>query len=398
MSTGPSPDTTGHRLGQVVLAYLALIVAVVTLSPFRFALPPSAVALGWNAFDVVMNVVIFVPFGFIHRISRPQQRGASWLGALGYGAALSGLIEVAQTFLPGRFPSPVDLVTNTAGAGLGSWLGGLTRERVDAVGAVRTSAVELPLMGLVYLLAPLAWLVGLGSRDGIRSWLVLTLVASGGWIIASVLTSFAHAARSRVLVATGVWLAVALAPGFLGAPARAVVAAALGLATAWIRTVAPTRFTHEVSPAGAPRRFEAATLRMVLPLFFVHLVASSLTPPARPGARWVGMWALLPAGGSLGNDVIYRALEHIAAFSLIGYAIAEYQGRARDRFATVLPLVVGSAALTSAALELARGWNAAYRASALMFALTLVGAGFGTWLYTLQLAHVRALLRSGAAP
>jgi hypothetical protein len=40
---------------------------------------------------------------------------------------------------------------------------------------------------------------------------------------------------------------------------------------------------------------------------------------------------------------------------------------------------------------MARGWHPAYGASAAMFALTLLGAGLGSWLYVLQLAHVRAL-------
>jgi hypothetical protein len=343
-----------------------------------------------------MNVVLFVTLGFIHRISRPKRPGRWWLGALGYGAALSGLIEAAQMFLPGRYVSPLDLVTNTLGAGLGSWLGGLTRKRVDTLAAVRAGAVDLPLMGLVYLLAPLAWLVGLGGGRGLRPWLVLPLVVSGGWIVGSVLTSFGHTSRSRVMLATLGWLAVALAPGFLRSLDLAAAAAVLGMVTAWIRTVAPIRLTHEVSPAGTPRRFEAATLRVVLPLFLVHLLWSSLLPIARPGARWIGMWALLPPGGSLGNAVIFRALEHIAAFSVIGYALAEYHGRARDHLAAVLPLVLGWAAGTSAMLELARGWHRLYGASASMFALTLMGAGFGTWLYTLQLAHVRALVGSGA--
>ena len=83
------------------------------------------------------------------------------------GMGLSALIEGAQFFAPGRFPSLADLATNTAGAGIGAWLAARAPGRVDAVRAVRAFGVDLPLMGLVYILVPLLWLVGLGS-EGVR--------------------------------------------------------------------------------------------------------------------------------------------------------------------------------------------------------------------------------------
>ena len=129
----------------------------------------------------------------------------------------------------------------------------------------------------------------------------------------------------------------------------------------------------------------------MLPLFIACLVVSSLTPPAAPGGGWSGTLALLPEEQAPTTGVIFRALEHVAAFTLIGYAIAEYQGRSRDRFRTIAPSVLAWVAVSSAVLELARGWHPAHGASATMFALTMLGGGFGGWLYLLQLAHVRAL-------
>ncbi|MSR20340.1 MAG: VanZ family protein [Gemmatimonadetes bacterium] len=384
-------DLTGQRLGRAILGYLAMAVAVVTLSPFRFSLEPvNRLTEVWGTFDLVMNVVMFVPIGFIHQLSRPHGKPA-WRSALVLGAALSGLIEAAQFFTPGRYPSLFDLVTNTAGAGLGAWIAGLALGRADAARTVRAFAVELPLMGLVYLLAPLLWLVGLGSEGDTRAWIILPLTAAAGWIIGAVFTGFDRAPRSRILLATAAWLVVALVPGAFRSLGLTSAAAAMGLGAAWIRSVAPARFTHETHRDGAPRRFESSTLRLVLPLFIAYLVVSSLTPPAIPDGRWSGTLALLPAEQSASNGAIFRALEHIAAFTLIGYAIAEYHGRSRDRFRTVAPAVLAWAALSTAALELARGWHPEYRASATMFALTLLGAGLGGWLYILQLAHVRAL-------
>jgi VanZ family protein len=395
MTAADRSSTTGRRLGHAVLAYLAVIVAVVTLSPFRFVLPPvNALVTSWLAFDVVMNVVMFVPLGFIHRLARPRATGAVWVGAMLWGAALSGLVEAAQFFTPGRFPAVSDLITNTAGAGIGAWLGGVALARADAATTVRTFAVELPLMGLVYLLAPLPWLIGLDSGIDSRAWVLIPLAASAGWIIGSVFTSFDHARLSRVLVATAAWLFVALGPSALQSIEVVGLAAAAGLGIAWVRTLAPMRLTHESTVGGPPRRFEASTLRVVFPLLGLYSVASSLAPFSEMGAGWSSTWALLPDGTPLANDLIFAAIERISAFTVLGYAIAEYHGRSRTGFMSLLPAVLGWAALASAALEIARGFHAAHGASGTMFVLTVLGAGLGGWVYTLQLAHVRAVARA----
>jgi VanZ family protein len=391
MEANSPSDLTGQRLGRAVLGYLAMAVAVVTLTPFRFSPEPAnRLTEVWGTFDVVMNVVMFVPIGFIHQLSRPRAK-AAWRSALILGAALSALIESAQFFTPGRYPSLFDFATNTAGSGLGAWIAALALRRADAARAVRTLGVQLPLMGLVYLMAPLLWLVGLGNEGDTRAWLTLPLAAAAGWIIGAVFASFDRAPRSRILLATAAWLVVALVPGALRSPGLALAAGTIGLATAWIRTVAPLRFTHEAHRERAPRRFEASTLKLVLPLFITYLVASALGPPALPAGEWSGTLALLPPQQAPTTDVIFRVLEHVAAFTLIGYAIAEYRGRSRDRFRTVAPSVFAWTTATSAGLELARGWHPEYAASATMFTLTLLGAGLGGWLYLLQLAHVRAL-------
>jgi len=397
MSSTISPDVTGRRLGHAVLAYLTVVVAVVTLTPFRFVLPAvNTLGTQWIPFDVVMNVVMFVPLGFIYRLSRPRATGAVWVGAFFAGAALSASVEAAQFFTPDRYPSVNDLVTNSGGAVVGAWLGGIALQRADAAATVRAFAVELPLMGLVYLLAPLPWLIGLGDRVGARAWVLVPLAASAGWIIGSVFTSFERARASRVLIATTAWLFVALGPSALRSAEVAALAAAAGLGVAWMRTVAPSGLTHEAGPDRPPRRFEASTLRVVFPLLVLYLLMSSLAPLAGLGGPWRGTWALLPEGASLGNDAIFAAIERVSAFTVLGYAVAEYHGRSRSSFTRLLPLVLSWAAVGSALLELARGYHPSHGASATLFALTVLGAGLGGWVYTLQLAHVRAVARREA--
>jgi len=341
-----------------------------------------------------MNVVLFVPLGFVYALSRARARSGAevpWLGALAVGAVLSGMVEVAQLFAPSRFPSIFDLAANTGGAGVGAWLAGRAvasaRARGDAAHAVRALAVDLPLMGLTYLMAPLVWLVAVGAGDSQRLWITAPLAAAATWAIAAVFTSFAEVPRSRMLIAAGAWLAVALLPSAVQRPGSTVAIASIALAIAWVRTIAPSSLTHEASEGRASRRFEAATLRVVFPLFTLYLLLSAVTPLDSAWDSWSGELGLVPRS----RDDIYRALEQIAAFALLGYAVAESQGRARDGLHRLLPTVLVWTAPASAALQGVRGWHPEHGASGLLLALTILGATGGGWIYALQLEHVRAL-------
>jgi glycopeptide antibiotics resistance protein len=389
-----SSDVTGRRLGALVLSYIVMTVLVITLAPFRFEpFPVNGFTLDWgNAFDVVMNVVMFMPIGFVLQLSRPRRGEPPSVGAaLAFGFTLSLLAETAQLFEPGRFPTLIDLVTNTAGAGAGAALATRSMVLADARVTVRALAVDLPLMGLTYLMVPLLWLVGLGISGTSRAWIMAPLGAAAGWIVASVFTSFENARPARVLAIAAAALLVALVPAAVRAFAVAGAVGAIGLAAAWARTMAPARITHESLPGRTTRRFEAKTLRVVLPLFALYLAASALTPLSAPSETWSGTMALLPLHESLQNDALFRALEQIAAFTLGGYALAEYQGRSRDRIDTLAGPVLGWACGVSALLQILRGWHPSYGASGLAFAGTVLGAALGAWLYVLQLAHVRAL-------
>jgi VanZ family protein len=73
-------------------------------------------------FDLGVNVIAYVPFGALLALAfYPQIRGflAIALAALA-GLLLSGAIEAAQTFLPSRIPSNLDLLTNALGSVAGA--------------------------------------------------------------------------------------------------------------------------------------------------------------------------------------------------------------------------------------------------------------------------------------
>lgn len=104
---------------------LSLVVIVVsTLYPFKFILSePSALLISKTSrLDFAANVVLFAPLGFGLASAFAQRKyspAIKLLAVLLLGGSLSLLIEILQTFLPGRHSSLWDVFTNTVGAGVG---------------------------------------------------------------------------------------------------------------------------------------------------------------------------------------------------------------------------------------------------------------------------------------
>jgi VanZ family protein len=79
----------------------------------------------WGLFDIMANVLLFVPFGLAlavlgKRWGVPPEKAIPSILAL--GAALSLGIEVLQCWLPGRVPSLIDVAANGIGCALGAAL------------------------------------------------------------------------------------------------------------------------------------------------------------------------------------------------------------------------------------------------------------------------------------
>jgi len=105
--SGLAPWTGWRDLGVGPLAYLT-----------------APVPRHLTTFDLIVNVLGYLPLGALVVLSlHPRLRGGmAVLLALVCGALLSGAIEAAQTYLPTRVPSNIDLLTNTLGALTGGLL------------------------------------------------------------------------------------------------------------------------------------------------------------------------------------------------------------------------------------------------------------------------------------
>jgi len=76
----------------------------------------------WTGFDVVSNVLGYMPIGFfltLGALRTGHMRWAVWV-AVPVAAALSLAMETLQIYLPSRVPSNLDLVLNILGAALGA--------------------------------------------------------------------------------------------------------------------------------------------------------------------------------------------------------------------------------------------------------------------------------------
>jgi glycopeptide antibiotics resistance protein len=177
IAEAPALPDTGARLATALLAYMALITAVVTLLPFQFAFPSQPrVVLAGGAMDILANVAMFIPLGFLYAVARQESR-VSLARVAGVALLASAAIESVQLFEVTRYASLSDILANGTGALLGA-VGQRRLARRIAMDAktVGRLSLELPLMGLVYLLLPLLWLDGLAGRFSVSSlWPLLAL-------------------------------------------------------------------------------------------------------------------------------------------------------------------------------------------------------------------------------
>jgi glycopeptide antibiotics resistance protein len=70
-------------------------------------------------FDVIANIVLFFPLGMLLARRFLGERPGQVLALTALGLVLSMGIELFQVYCHNRHPSPVDLLTNTVGTGLG---------------------------------------------------------------------------------------------------------------------------------------------------------------------------------------------------------------------------------------------------------------------------------------
>jgi VanZ family protein len=366
-----------------LLGYAVAVALLATLAPFDFDyVPGRGMHVLFLLDDVLRNLLLLFPAGFLCALSGEPRLGSGTLRVLGLGLALGLAVELAQLLLPGRHSNLVDVLANGAGA----WAGALAAQQLDHRLQRLLSEellLELPVTGSLYLLASLLIVhtfAGGGTRVVSTALLGLSAAPVAAALYRERLQRTTALPVWRFVVHAGLVFAAAALPGMLRRPllfrgaALLFTLAALGFALATWFALGLDR----ANPA-EQRRFEARTAARTLPWFLLYV--AGLAPRWRKTGAGVAM---------AGNRAALVLVETCAALTLLGYLLAELTSRARfaARWRVLGALLVG---VTIGAAFEQDGWSSA-RLGVLLRPL-LLGASCvaGVALHDAQVRLVQAL-------
>ena len=113
--------------------WLTSVLMVISLPWSKFDARPHWKNVQWVPFEhfslhptvlteTILNVIAFIPVGYLAARSLAQSHQRPVLGALALGACSSVSIELYQLFCQDRVPSTTDLLLNVGGTAIGVWL------------------------------------------------------------------------------------------------------------------------------------------------------------------------------------------------------------------------------------------------------------------------------------
>ena len=347
-------------LPRFFLAVYVLLVVYATLYPITGWREPGGPAFAFitapwpryvTAFDLVVNFFGYVPFGLlcVLAVHARLSGGASVVLAAVTGAVLSLLLESAQSFLPARVPSNVDVLANVGGAAAGGlaaailarWLlggGPLQRLRAQALTPGTAADLGLALLGLWLFaqLNPATLLFGSGDlRDLFAS-------AVGERHEAELFVSIEAAITAANLAAVALLASADARPE---TPVRRLVAALIAVALvvktfafailmraehvfAWLTPGAQLGLAAGVVLAMAalwlPR---TARLALAAVLLMAATVLVNLAPPNPYFAAMLKVWE---QGHFLNFNGLTRLVSAAWPFAALGYLVYLAAARRRD--------------------------------------------------------------------
>jgi hypothetical protein len=358
--------------------------ALATLWPLDFQLRIGPLVFQSTTEDVLLNLGLLFPAGFLWRIARPASRSRAGLDGLALGLGLSSLLEGLQLFLPARCASPTDVLMN----GLGAWAGAMAhdalRRRYRDGWLVRV-CLTLPLTKLLYLCAPLIALQAWSAGDRLGAAALLPLAAFAARIAAA-LSRRVRAAGLGTRTAPREREAWAFALGFTGV--FCIVSSPLGVHMPRAALVvaggsalcARVAFALESGVSAGERRFEVASVLRSLPWFAGYLAI-------------VGVQQFAVEPGSHGAARGLFLLRDVAAFSVLGYVLSQLHGRGMFAGWSVYRLSAACALVLAAAFGALRHQPGASDLAEL--GLLVASAIVGSSIHRAEVGVIRAL-RGGA--
>ncbi len=142
----PASDIPRKSTARLLWVLFSLFVVYGTTFPFQFNLdwgqflnesrrinwrPLGGVAGNLIVSDILQNILLFIPFGFLGYFSLIYKRsGANKIGIVLAGALLSASVEFLQIFSPTRYPALSDVIFNTLGTAAGLAAGVVLKKSV----------------------------------------------------------------------------------------------------------------------------------------------------------------------------------------------------------------------------------------------------------------------------
>jgi hypothetical protein len=385
------PPDSGARLSYALLSYLVVLMAALSFQPFEFStLQSVSVTFAFAPWRVLGSFAMFVPYGFLARRARTGRVGAN-VGAIMLSAIVLALaFEAVRLFEAEAMMSPWRVLASVAGAGAGA----LVCQRLHAEGSRASTAtsallLNLPLMGLVYLLIPLLW-ASAAAASGDPSRLLLTLCV--GAMGASLLGSVARATRAYtpdrawwLVSATAlVWVSIGTLP-FITVGWRYII----GIIVA---VVAMAGWRGRWSaPAFVDRRYEVPSLLAASPCFLLYMIGVGVWPGQ--SFRTTPLVHLGVPMLESGMTIAVPMLEAAIASTVLGYMVAEFRGRAEATFVRSLQHLIFWTGAVICMAEATRSVFGYEGASVLRAAVSLAAAVYGGGLYHLQREHVKVVAR-----
>ena len=225
------------------------------------------------------------------------------------------LIAVRRLFEIDRDTAMLDVVASAIGAGIGGRFLVLVNDRTRAsVRLANRLSLEIPLIGLIYLLLPLLIATSVSAGDDIRRLLMLLPL---GFLAARLLSGVQEhhfgparvcTARGMSLVAAG-WMTLGVFPALLRYPPLTVgiVAVSLGLRRST---------TRRAGIHGDERRYEADILKSAMPYVAVYFLDVVFLPLAAGVDRWHFQAGLTGGQGDLSRQIV-RLLEPVTSLALL---------------------------------------------------------------------------------
>jgi hypothetical protein len=192
-------------------------------------------------------------------------------------------------------------------------------------------------------------------------------------------------------VAATLWF---LAGGFPSLPTRP---GTFLLGTAAVGALAWWQGRRPVALSAANRRFEVPLLTSAAPAYAAYLVLITVAPLLAGTAAWSAGVGFPGVAAEWTKIEILRFLELVAAFTLLGYMVAEYRGRVVEAYRAAVPRIATWGLASTLIGEAARGYHAGHGASLARGGVLLAATLYGGWLYYLQREHVVQVLSADPA-